>query len=136
MAKIVLIVDDDVALCKLIAKTLREVGYQCLLAYSGEEALTRYRTAQPALILMDIAMPGMTGWDTTNAIRAEEAASGQHTPIIIMSAHARMFDVATEMQKQIDGYIAKPATSEQFIAAVTQWLGAPDLPTSQPDPSA
>jgi CheY-like chemotaxis protein len=113
----VLIVDDDTGLCRLIAQTLRRQGYECQVAFSGEE-----------LILLDIAMPLLTGWDVTRAIRAEEK-EGEHTPIVIMTAQARLFDLAQDMHDKIDGYLAKPLEAPQIISQVEKLIGVPDLPS-------
>jgi two-component system, OmpR family, response regulator ResD len=124
----VLIVDDDTGLCRLIAQTLRRQGYECQVAFSGEEGLNMWRTGKPELILLDIAMPLLTGWDVTRAIRAEEK-EGEHTPIVIMTAQARLFDLAQDMHDKIDGYLAKPLEAPQIISQVEKLIGVPDLPS-------
>lgn len=136
----ILVVDDDAGLCRLIASTLKREGYECAVAFSGEEGLVLWRSLQPALMLVDIAMPLMTGWEVTQAIRAEEQP-GQHTPIVIMTAQSRLFDLAQDMHSKIDGYLAKPLESQQIIAQVVKLIGTarpvepPVPPALPPNPS-
>jgi len=121
----ILVVDDDMGLCKLIAQTLKRQGYECMVAFSGEEGLNSWRSVKPDLILLDIAMPLMTGWDVTRAIRAEEV-EGEHTPIVIMTAQARLYDLAQDMHDKIEGYLAKPLEAPQIISQVEKIIGLPN----------
>lgn len=123
MAKTVLVVDDEIGLCKMISKVLRAAEIGCVIAYSGEEALEAYRASRPDLILLDIAMPGITGWDVAREIRADEAAKNlERLPIVIMSAHSRLFDLAEQFNLSIDSFLAKPLDLTQVLTLVTDLL--------------
>ncbi len=123
MAKRIFVVDDDQIFCKMIVTVLRDDGYDAQSAYTGESALTMYRAGPPDLILLDIAMPGISGFDVAASIREMERSSGTHTPIVIMSAQARSFAVSVDFNAGIDSYLTKPLLPEEVVACVDQMLG-------------
>jgi DNA-binding response OmpR family regulator len=114
--KLVLVIDDDTGLCKLIAQALK-AEFRVSLTYNGSDGLEAYQALHPDLILLDIAMPTMTGWEVASAIREAEKG-GRHTPILIMSAQSRVLEVAQESKIVIDGYISKPASMEEIQTQV------------------
>ncbi len=122
--KSVLVVDDDIGLVKFIAQVLRMNGYLPVVAYSGEAALDAYSAAPPQLVLLDIAMPGLNGWDVAERIRAKEDLTGTHTPIVIMSAQSRIFEVSQQFQQQVDGFLTKPFGMEEIVVQVTAMIGS------------
>jgi CheY-like chemotaxis protein len=122
MAKRVYVVDDDQAFCKMIVSVLRDDGYDAQSAYTGEAALTMYHAQPPDLILLDVAMPGISGFEVAAAIREDEQASGQHTKIVIMSALAGTFTVSVDFNAGIDSYLTKPLMPEEVLAHVEQLL--------------
>jgi two-component system response regulator MtrA len=133
MAHKILIVDDEIGLCKMIAKVLRNAEYECIVAHSGEEALEAFHTTPPDLVLLDIAMPGITGWDVAQQIRQEESAAqppAPKLPIIIMSAHSRLFDLAEELDLSIDSFLTKPLDLAEVVMLVTDILKSRERPAS------
>ena len=121
--KSVLVVDDDIGLVKFIAQVLRINGYVPVSAYSGEATLDAYSAAPPHLILLDIAMPGLNGWDVAERIRVKEDPTGTHTPIVIMSAQSRIFEVSQQFRQRVDAFLTKPFGTEEIVAQVAAMIG-------------
>lgn len=123
-AKNICVVDDDRKFCTIIADALRADGYRTTVAFTGEEALAIYDRDPPDLILLDLAMPGINGFEVTATVRAREISNEHHTIIIIMTAHARSFSVSVGFHSGIDDYLIKPLTAQTVVAYVHQVLGS------------
>ena len=126
---------EDNALNQQVAlRILKKAGIEADLAMNGQAALDAFRNRDYDLILMDIQMPGMNGYELTACIRAEEsaaaAAGGQaararsRVPIIALTAHALNDDCAKCLEVGMDDYIAKPLDQKALIAKVQYWLGS------------
>jgi two-component system cell cycle response regulator DivK len=102
----VLIVDDSPDGREMLAEYLTFRGFAVLVAANGEEALTQARTHHPAVILMDLQMPGIGGWEATRQLKADPATED----IIVIAVTARAFtpDEAIARQAGCDRFIAKP----------------------------
>ena len=109
----VLVIDDDEAILGFIRDVLTDEGYQVLEAIDGAEALSEASREPPDLILLDMRMPRMDGWQFAQAYRA---TPGPHAPIIVITAARDAQDMATEIHAQ--GYLAKPFTIEDLLATV------------------
>jgi DNA-binding response OmpR family regulator len=120
--KKVCVVDDDHKFCTMIADALRKNGYETTMAFTGEEALAIYDRDRPDLILLDVAMPGINGFEVAAGIREREASAGHRAIIVIMTAHARSFSVSVGFHSGIDSYLIKPLTSQDVLAHVHQVL--------------
>ncbi len=118
MSKIIYVVDDDLPFCKLIAVALREDGFNATAIFTGEDALTLYDQQPPDLMLLDVAMPGLSGFDVTSTVRERDKIAGRHTLIIIMTAHARSFAVSVGFNANIDSYLTKPVLPFDVLAHV------------------
>ncbi len=121
-SKKILIVDDDQPLCKMAALALKEGGYQTFTAFSGEQALQVYRAEMPDVIVLDVAMPGMNGFEVVAEVRKSEPP-GRHTIIIIMTAYARSYYVSEEFEAGIDSFLTKPILPLDLIAHVSSLIG-------------
>ena len=82
-----------------------------------------HRSLKPKLILMDVSMPELNGFEATQAIRAAEAATGDHTPIIGVTAHALKGDSAKCIEAGMDDYLPKPVSPDRLGAKIATWLG-------------
>lgn len=111
--KKILIVDDDANIAELISLYLTKECFQCEIAYNGESALEKHQIFQPDLILLDIMLPGMDGYDVCREIRKEYA-----TPIIMLSAKGEIFDKVLGLELGADDYIIKPFDSKEMVARV------------------
>jgi two-component system, cell cycle response regulator DivK len=113
----VLIVDDSPDGREMLAEYLTFRGFDVIEATTGEEALARARSHHPAVILMDLQMPGMGGWEATRQLKAEPAT--KDIIVIALTAHALTPDEAIARQAGCDGFIAKPFD----ITAVADAIG-------------
>jgi CheY-like chemotaxis protein/HPt (histidine-containing phosphotransfer) domain-containing protein len=95
------------------------------VANNGREALAVMESHDFDLVLMDVQMPVMDGFEATAAIRARERRTGRHVPIIAMTAHALKGDRERCLEGGMDGYVAKPVHAEQLVAAINDARTAP-----------
>ncbi|MCC0030257.1 MAG: response regulator [Brucellaceae bacterium] len=120
----VLIVEDNEINQQVVSMTLDMAGFSYRIAPTGREAVAAWRAFSPRLILMDIAMPEMNGWDATAAIRAEEEGTGRRVPIIALTAHAMTGDREKCLAVGMDDYMQKPIMPDTLIARVGALIGA------------
>ncbi|MCU0962779.1 MAG: response regulator [Pirellulaceae bacterium] len=120
----ILLVDDSLMNQKLAATILGNGGYDVVIANDGREAVAAWQRQPVDLILMDIQMPEMDGFEATRLIREQERAAGGHVPIVALTAHALKGDRDQCLQAGMDGYIAKPLRARELLEAVASTLGA------------
>jgi CheY-like chemotaxis protein len=114
----VLLVEDNHVNQVVALRLLEKRGYHCLLANNGREALEVLSSASVDLVLMDIQMPEMDGFEATRCIRELEKSTGAHVPIVAMTAHAMQSDRDACLLAGMDGHIAKPVQSAHLYEAV------------------
>lgn len=119
MAKRILIVDDDRSNLELARKILRSGGYEVVVAYDGQEAIRQAVGADPDLILMDLSLPGMNGWEATQQIRA---VAPRTMPIIAVTAHAMVGDREQAIAAGCTDYLAKPYKPVDLRTKVAEHL--------------
>jgi PAS domain S-box-containing protein len=120
----ILVVEDNPANQKLVCYILQKQGYTVELANNGREALEVLERSGPAgvdLVLMDLQMPGMDGLSATGVIREKEKKSGDHTPIVALTAHAMKGDFDRCLAAGMDGYISKPIQRDQLLQAIERF---------------
>jgi CheY-like chemotaxis protein len=118
---------EDNAVNSLLATTLlKKAGHTVARATTGREAVHAAADQRFDVILMDVQMPDMDGLEATAAIRRAEEGSGEHTPIISLTAHAMAGDRQRCLEAGADGYLAKPFVAEQLLAALDEALGLGD----------
>ncbi|MBI4997313.1 MAG: response regulator [Rhodocyclales bacterium] len=120
MKTAVLVVEDNRANMKLATLLLSHAGYEVLQAESAAEGLVLARERQPALILMDIQLPGMDGLEATRIIKADPAT--RDIKVVALTAFAMAGDEARIRAAGCDGYLAKPIDYRQFLVEVRCWL--------------
>lgn len=128
----ILVVEDNSINQRLIVAFLEEAGHMPILAASGHEALATLEVESFDLILMDIQMPGLDGFQTTAAIRARARPAGSRLPILAMTAHASREDRDRCLAAGMDGYISKPMRYEELIELVESSV----LPEREARPAA
>jgi len=119
-----LIVDDRRENRDILDRLLSLVGFHCSLAEHGAAGLEQWREQQPDLILMDLRMPVMDGFEAVALLRAAEAAEGRHrTPVLAVSAS--VYDVSTEdlLQRGFDAFLTKPINEDHLFACLEELLG-------------
>jgi DNA-binding response OmpR family regulator len=115
MAKI-LIAEDERDIRDLITFTLGFAGYEVVAASNGEEALTLAKQSVPDLILMDVRMPRMTGYEACAAMKADERL--KDVPVIFLSAKGQDAEIQTGLQVGATEYILKPFAPDQLTARI------------------
>ena len=120
MAKRLLVVDDDPGLLLAVSDTLRAEGYEVATARRGAEALVRVAEALPDLIISDIRMPGMDGYQLVRNLRSN--ARTRLVPIVFLSAKDETADRIQGFRTGVDAYITKPFESEELAAVVASIL--------------
>lgn len=116
----ILVVEDNPANLELVAFLLESAGHVVISAPDAEAGLTLARSEQPALILMDIQLPGMDGLVATGLLKADEAT--RDIPVIALTALAMKGDEERIRAAGCDGYIAKPLAYKEFLATVSSHL--------------
>lgn len=109
----ILIVDDDVNIAELISLYLTKECYDTRMVNDGEEALAVYEHYQPNLILLDLMLPGIDGYQVCREIRTKS-----NVPIIMLSAKGEIFDKVLGLELGADDYIMKPFDSKELVARV------------------
>jgi signal transduction histidine kinase/CheY-like chemotaxis protein len=119
----VLVVEDDPVNAMIAEAQLARLGCSCDVAIDGKEALQRLRTGHYDLVLMDCMLPGMSGYATTAAWRAEEAATGRpRVPVVALTANALSSNAQQCRQAGMDDYLTKPCTIDKLNNALGRWL--------------
>ena len=124
--KTVLLVEDNEDNRFIYATALRHVGYEVIEAVSGTQGINQARTRGPDLILMDISIPDVDGWEATIVLKADPLT--RHIPIIAVTAHVLPGDERRSMEAGCDGYLAKPVSPATLIAEVDRRFGRPSTP--------
>jgi two-component system, sensor histidine kinase and response regulator len=124
----ILLVEDVVENQILAGELLRQRGYSIVVAANGKEAVQSFDRESFDVILMDIQMPEMDGVEATTLIRQREKASGAHTPIIAVTAHAMKGDRERYMSAGMQGYVTKPLRRQKLYDAIDSLVGAERRP--------
>ena len=120
----VLVAEDNAVNQKLAERLLQKLGHAVTLAGNGREAVALWKKLPFDVILMDVQMPLVDGFEATAAIREAEKAGGAHIPIVAMTAHAMAGDRQRCLAAGMDDYVSKPINPEALEAALRQWGGA------------
>lgn len=128
LSRHILLAEDGLINQKVAVDLLTQRGHTVVLAANGREALEAMASASFDLILMDVQMPEMDGFEATAAIRAQERVTGGHMPIIALTANAMTGDRERCLERGMDGYIAKPIRSADLYAAIEAVVTAGDRP--------
>lgn len=109
----ILIVDDDENICELLRLYLEKDGFETLVANDGEQAVKYANNNSPDLILLDIMLPGLDGWQVCREIRKTS-----DTPIIMLTAKSETFDKILGLELGADDYVSKPFDTKEVIARI------------------
>lgn len=112
----ILVCDDERHIVRLIQVNLEREGYQVITAFDGKEGLEKIRTEKPALCVLDVMMPYMTGFEVLQAIRKE--VETENLPVIMLTAKAQDKDVFEGYQYGADMYLTKPFNPKELITFV------------------
>ena len=109
----ILVVDDDVNICELLRLYIERDDYQVVIANDGEQAVEIFNREQPDLVLLDIMLPKMDGWQVCKEIRETS-----NRPIIMLTAKGELFDKILGLELGADDYIIKPFEAKEVIARI------------------
>ena len=109
----VLVVDDDKNICELLRLYLEKEGYNAIISHDGEEAVVKFNALKPDIILLDIMLPGLDGWQVCREIRKKS-----NVPIIMITAKGETFDKVLGLELGADDYVVKPFDAKEVIARI------------------
>ena len=123
--KKVLVVDDDVDFCEATQLLLDSKGFEVVLAHDGKEGLEKMRSEEPDLVILDVMMPEMNGYDVCVVIKADPAL--KKTPVILLTAvdqnlFKTTYTQAMGLMTEADDYMAKPVEPQDLVKRVENWL--------------
>lgn len=121
MPKKVLIVDDETNIVISLEFLIEQAGYDLRIAHNGQEALEQMAAFEPDLILLDVMMPRINGFDVCRRVR--ENPAWQKTKIIMLTAKGREVEVAKGLALGADAYITKPFSTKELLAQIRHILG-------------
>ena len=109
----ILVVDDDVNICELIRLYLKKEGYDVVLAHDGSKAVTMFKQEAPSLVVLDIMLPSIDGWQVCREIRKVS-----DIPIIMLTAKGETFDKVLGLELGADDYMVKPFENKELVARI------------------
>jgi len=132
MGKKVLIVEDEVAIVEILKFNLQREGYETVEALDGETGLSLARSADPDLMLLDVMLPRMNGFEVCTALRQE----GRTVPILMLTAREEEADKVFGLEAGADDYITKPFSMRELLARVKANIRRRSMETSAPSAAA
>ena len=109
----VLVVDDDNNICELLKLYLEKDGWSVIISHDGEEAVVKFNALKPDVVLLDIMLPELDGWQVCREIRKKS-----NVPIIMITAKSETFDKVLGLELGADDYIVKPFDTKEVIARI------------------
>ena len=109
----ILVVDDDINICELLRLYIEKEGYEVVIANDGGQAVTKFRTEKPDLVLLDIMLPVLDGWQVCREIRKTSQC-----PIIMLTAKGEVFDKVLGLELGADDYVTKPFETKEIVARI------------------
>ncbi|HEY9515124.1 MAG TPA: response regulator [Gemmatimonadaceae bacterium] len=123
-SKTVLLVEDNEDNRIVYSTILQHFGYRVMEALNGEEGIAKARAEKPDLILMDISIPVIDGWEATQVLKRDPETRA--IPIIALTAHALVSDREKAMEVGCDSYLAKPCEPKTVVSEVAKFIGQGD----------
>lgn len=126
----ILVVDDEKNICELLGLYLRKDNYEVDFAYDGNMALEKFKTFEPDMVLLDIMLPSMDGWEVCREIRKTSSV-----PIIMISAKGETFDKVLGLELGADDYVTKPFDTKEVLARIKSVLRRTDNDFEKDEPA-
>jgi CheY-like chemotaxis protein len=117
-----ILIAEDVEFNRDLLVQLLEEDYELLLAEDGVEAVRMARECSPDLILMDLSLPVMNGWDATRAIKSDDKL--RHIPVVALTAHAMKADEDKALAAGCDAYLTKPLDEEKLFDTIRKYTAS------------
>ena len=112
-AEKILVVDDDLNICELLRLYLTKDGYNVVVANDGQSAVSMFQEENPSLVLLDVMLPKLDGWQVCREIR-----KFSETPIIMLTAKGEVFDRVLGLELGADDYVVKPFDTKEIVARI------------------
>ncbi len=109
----ILVVDDDINICELLRLYIEKEGYDVVIANDGGQAITKFKTEKPDLIMLDIMLPVLDGWQVCREVRKTSQC-----PIIMLTAKGEVFDKVLGLELGADDYVVKPFETKEIVARI------------------
>ena len=109
----ILVVDDDINICELLRLYIEKEGYDVVIANDGGQAVTKFKTEKPDLVMLDIMLPVLDGWQVCREIRKTSQC-----PIIMLTAKGEVFDKVLGLELGADDYVVKPFETKEIVARI------------------
>ena len=120
MSKLILVVEDQEDNRRIMRDLLSSAGYEIIEAVTGEEGVAAAETHRPDLILMDIQLPGLDGYEATRQIKANPEL--EHIPIIVVTSYALSGDDVKAFEAGCNDYVSKPFSPRELLAKIREYL--------------
>ena len=120
MSKLILVVEDQEDNRRIMRDLLTSVGYEVIEAVTGEDGVAMADSQRPDLILMDIQLPGLDGYEATRQIKANPDL--EHIPIIVVTSYALSGDDVKAFEAGCDAYVSKPFSPRELLAKIREYL--------------
>ena len=120
MTKVLLVEDNEMNRDMLSRRLIRR-GFEVIFAVDGKQGVDAARREKPDIILMDMSLPVMDGWEATRCVKSDDATCG--VPVIGLTAHAMSGDRERCLAAGMDGYIAKPVHKTELLEAISRFTG-------------
>ena len=120
MSKLILVVEDQEDNRRIMRDLLTSVGYEVIEAVTGEEGVATAESQRPDLILMDIQLPGLDGYEATRQIKANPDL--EHIPIIVVTSYALSGDDVKAFEAGCNAYVSKPFSPRELLAKIREFL--------------
>ena len=117
----ILLVEDQEMNRDMLSRRLKKRGYEVAIAVDGAEGVEKARSESPELILMDMSLPVMDGWEATRTLKADDATRG--IPVIALTAHAMASDREKALDAGCDAYETKPVELKRLLETMEKLLG-------------
>jgi two-component system alkaline phosphatase synthesis response regulator PhoP/two-component system response regulator VicR len=131
MPKKILVVDDERQIVKLVEINLRKAGYEVVAAYDGVEALEKVESERPDMLVLDVMMPRMNGFDVLKRLQANPAT--ENIPVIMLTAKAQDADIFAGWQSGVSSYLTKPFNPRELLTFVQRIFESMDHQGDDPD---
>ena len=122
----ILVVDDEAYIVHILEFSLTMEGYDVVTAFDGEEAISKAEREAPDLIVLDIMMPRLDGYETCRRLKSAEKT--KHVPVILLSAKGRSIDQRIGLDAGADEYITKPFSPRKLVERISAHIGQQKAP--------
>ena len=120
MSKLILVVEDQEDNRRIMRDLLTSAGYEVMEAVTGEDGVTAAESHRPDLILLDIQLPGLDGYEATRQIKANPDL--EHIPIIVVTSYALSGDDVKAFESGCNAYVSKPFSPRELLAKIREYL--------------